>query len=91
MVRLSWSVAATVVATLDVVLGLGTNCTTPLGGGTAPSGQAYWLQSLAARGRAPYNSNPSGYVVRRNVKGELTVILNFESIYSPFYRLWCEG
>ncbi|KAH7099919.1 glucan 1,3-beta-glucosidase [Auriculariales sp. MPI-PUGE-AT-0066] len=67
MVRLSWSVAAALVASINVVLGLGTTCSTPLGAGTAASGSPYWLVNMPARGKSAFNSN-SAYTIRRNVK-----------------------
>jgi len=69
MVRLSWSAAALAVfASIDAVAALGTNCTVPLGGGTASSGSAYWLANMPKRGLSPYNPAGSSYQVRRNVK-----------------------
>ncbi|KAG6854164.1 hypothetical protein C0991_009816 [Blastosporella zonata] len=50
------------------VSGLGTSCSTPLGAGTAASGDPYWLESIKHQGIAAFNSNPSGYQVFRNVK-----------------------
>ncbi|KAG8724705.1 hypothetical protein FRC09_015401 [Ceratobasidium sp. 395] len=50
------------------VQSLGSTCSAPLGLGTAAAGDPYWMQTITRRGGSPYNSNPSGYKVFRNVK-----------------------
>lgn len=51
-----------------MVSGLGSSCTSPLGGGTAAASDPYWLQSIKHQGISAFNSNPSSYQVFRNVK-----------------------
>jgi glucan 1,3-beta-glucosidase len=55
-------------ASLSVVAGLGSSCSSPLGAGTAAAGDPYWLQSIKHQGISAFNSNPSSYQVFRNVK-----------------------
>ncbi|KAG6886032.1 hypothetical protein C0993_005216 [Termitomyces sp. T159_Od127] len=52
----------------STVRGLGTSCSSPLGPGTAASGDPYWLETIKHQGIAAYNPNPTGYQVFRNVK-----------------------
>ena len=68
MVRIAWSTTAAFFASFNVVVGLGTSCSSALGAGNATSGSAYWLQNLPAQGKSAFNGD-SSYVVRRNVKG----------------------
>ncbi|KAF9068658.1 exo-beta-1,3-glucanase [Rhodocollybia butyracea] len=51
-----------------LVHSLGTSCTAPLTSGTAAISEPYWLESITHQGTAAYNSDPSTYVVFRNVK-----------------------
>ncbi|KAG9086047.1 hypothetical protein FS749_003943 [Ceratobasidium sp. UAMH 11750] len=63
------SVAALAAACfISSVQSLGSTCTAPLGLGTAAPGDPYWMQTITRRGGSPYNSNPGGYKVYRNVK-----------------------
>jgi glucan 1,3-beta-glucosidase len=48
--------------------GLGSQCTAPLGNGTAAEGSPYWLQSMPHVGTAAFNPSPSTYKVYRSVK-----------------------
>jgi glucan 1,3-beta-glucosidase len=48
--------------------GLGSQCTAPLGNGTAAEGDPYWLQNMSHVGTAAFNPSPSTYKVYRNVK-----------------------
>lgn len=56
------------VAIVPSIHALGTSCSAPLGGGTAAAGAPYWLENMPKLGTSAFNSNPSSYVVRRNVK-----------------------
>ena len=47
---------------------LGSQCSGPLGSGTAAAGDPYWLQSMTHVGTAAFNPSPSTYKVYRNVK-----------------------
>jgi glucan 1,3-beta-glucosidase len=64
----SFALVYALVTSFTLVAGLGSTCSTPLSGGTAASGAAYWLETIAHQGTAPYSSNPSSYKVFRNVK-----------------------
>ncbi|PVG03211.1 putative glucan 1,3-beta-glucosidase [Serendipita vermifera] len=48
--------------------GLGSECTAPLGSGTAGTNDPWWLESMPHIGTAAFNANPSTYKVYRNVK-----------------------
>ncbi|KAI0746044.1 beta-1,3-glucanase [Earliella scabrosa] len=50
------------------VAGLGTSCSAPVTRGTASPSTPFWMESIAHRGSAPFNGNPTGYQVFRNVK-----------------------
>ncbi|THG99218.1 hypothetical protein EW026_g3098 [Hermanssonia centrifuga] len=52
----------------DLVSALGSQCSAPLGGGTAAAGDPFWMQNIQHQGTAPYNSDPSTFQVFRNVK-----------------------
>ncbi|KIM34208.1 glycoside hydrolase family 55 protein [Serendipita vermifera MAFF 305830] len=47
---------------------LGSQCSAPLGSGTAAVGAPYWLESMPHVGTAAFNPTPSTYKVYRNVK-----------------------
>lgn len=49
-------------------LALGSQCSGPLGSGSAAAGDPYWLQSMPHIGTAAFNPSPSTYKVYRNVK-----------------------
>ena len=51
---------------LTLVSGLGSQCTGPLGEGTAGANDPYWLQNIAHQGTSAFG--PAGYTVFRNVK-----------------------
>ncbi|KAI0266055.1 beta-1-3-glucanase [Gloeopeniophorella convolvens] len=51
---------------LTLVNGLGSQCSGPLGAGTAAPGDPYWQQTIAHQGTSAFG--PSGYQVFRNVK-----------------------
>ncbi|PPQ70366.1 hypothetical protein CVT24_013141 [Panaeolus cyanescens] len=57
-----------VVSFAGLVSALGSTCSTPLGAGTAAASDPFWMQSIKHQGKAPFNPNPSGYKVFRNVK-----------------------
>lgn len=49
---------------------------------TTPAASNYWLANIRRQGTAPFNGNPAGYKVFRNVmdygaRGELTFVRNF--------------
>jgi glucan 1,3-beta-glucosidase len=48
--------------------GLGSQCTAPLGDGTAAADEPFWLQTIPHVGTAAFNPSPSTYKVYRNVK-----------------------
>ncbi|KAI0645963.1 exo-beta-1,3-glucanase [Trametes meyenii] len=50
------------------VSGLGTQCSAPVTSGTASPNAPFWLEQIQHQGTAPFNSNPGGYQVFRNVK-----------------------
>lgn len=53
---------------LNPVSALGSQCTVPLGSGSAAAGDPYWLQSVKHQGISAFNPSPSSYQVFRNVK-----------------------
>lgn len=59
---------AWLLASVELVVGLGSSCSTPLGAGTAAPGDPFWLQNIAHQGTSAFNSAPSSYQVFRNVK-----------------------
>ena len=50
------------------VLGLGTACSTPLGGGKAAPMDPFWMQNIKHQGISAHHPNPSAYQVFRNVQ-----------------------
>ena len=46
----------------------GSECSGPLGEGTAWDDEPYWLEKITHQGIAAYNPDPTGYNVFRNVK-----------------------
>ena len=65
--HLTW-VLAFVSACVTHVAALGSQCSAPLGPGTAGSDAPYWLERVTHQGTAAYNPDPAGYKVFRNVK-----------------------
>ncbi|KAG8220683.1 glycoside hydrolase family 55 protein [Butyriboletus roseoflavus] len=59
---------STILYTSRTASGLGSSCSSALGGGTAASTDPYWLETITHQGTAPFNPNPSSYQVFRNVK-----------------------
>ena len=53
---------------LTYVAALGSKCSVPLGRGNARHSDSYWLERMEHRGISPYNPDPTGYQVFRNVK-----------------------
>jgi len=47
---------------------LGCKCSEPLGKGTAPKGDPYWLQTIKHQGLSAFNPDPNSYQVFRDVK-----------------------
>lgn len=64
---LTWALALASTCATHVVA-LGSQCSAPLGPGTAGPNVPYWLERVPHRGTAAYNPNPAGYQVFRNVK-----------------------
>ncbi|KAF8654243.1 hypothetical protein AX16_003764 [Volvariella volvacea WC 439] len=62
---LFWSV---ILASISSVTSIGTQCTAPLGPGTAAPNDPYWLETIRHEGRSPFHPNAGGYRVFRNVK-----------------------
>ena len=60
---------------------LGTSCTAPVTSGTAAPTAPFWMEQIQHQGSAPFNPNPSGYQVFRNVK-----VSFFSSSESPDSR-----
>ncbi|KAH8106772.1 exo-beta-1,3-glucanase [Cristinia sonorae] len=56
------------VASAPAASALGSQCSSPLGAGTAGPNDAFWLQNIKHQGTAAFNSNPGAYQVFRNVK-----------------------
>ncbi|EEB98873.1 hypothetical protein MPER_01544, partial [Moniliophthora perniciosa FA553] len=50
------------------VLSLGTECSGPLGPGTATPGDPYWLQDMKHQGMSAFHPDPNNYQVFRNVQ-----------------------
>ncbi|CAA7270475.1 unnamed protein product [Cyclocybe aegerita] len=68
-VRLSFGTTTVVLALASLVSAqLGSTCTTPLGAGTSGPNDPFWRETIKHQGRSPFNPNPNGYVVFRNVK-----------------------
>lgn len=57
-----------VLNSITLVSGLGSTCTTALGGGTAAASDPFWMQNIKHQGISAFNSAPSSYQVFRNVK-----------------------
>lgn len=55
-------------ASIAMVSGLGSTCSSQLGPGTAAPGDPFWLQNIKHQGIAAFNSAPGSYQVFRNVK-----------------------
>ncbi|KAI0318387.1 exo-beta-1-3-glucanase [Amylostereum chailletii] len=53
-------------ASISGVVGLGSQCSAPLGSGSAAAGDPYWLENIAHQGTSAFG--PAGYQVFRNVK-----------------------
>lgn len=51
-----------------LVSGLGSQCSAPVTSGTAAPSAPFWMEQIQHQGSAPFNSNPGGYQVFRNVK-----------------------
>ena len=62
-----WAVALATTALVHVAA-FGSECSAPLGGGTACDDEPYWLEKIKHQGIAAYNTDPTGYKVFRNVK-----------------------
>ncbi|KII89977.1 glycoside hydrolase family 55 protein [Plicaturopsis crispa FD-325 SS-3] len=60
--------AGWLLASVPVASGLGSTCSAPLGAGTAAPGDPFWMETMRHQGTSPFNSNPTGYQVFRNVK-----------------------
>jgi glucan 1,3-beta-glucosidase len=50
------------------VYGLGSLCESDLGPGQANPNDPFWLETITHQGSAPFNPDPIGYKVFRNVK-----------------------
>ena len=59
--------SASVLGFATLVAGLGTSCSAPVTSGTAAPGDPFWMEQIKHQGTSPFNSNPSGYQVFRNV------------------------
>lgn len=61
-------VAILILGISNLVAGLGSTCSSPLGAGTSGPNDPFWMETIKHQGKAPFNSNPNGYKVFRNVK-----------------------
>lgn len=61
-------VSATILGLAALVSGLGTSCSAPVASGTAAPSDPFWMEQIKHQGTSPFNPNPSGYQVFRNVK-----------------------
>ena len=61
-------VSATILGLTALVSGLGTSCSAPVASGTAAPSDPFWMEQIKHQGTSPFNPNPSGYQVFRNVK-----------------------
>ena len=50
------------------ITALGSQCSIPLGDGSAAENEPYWLEKMKHQGLSAYNKNPAGYRTFRNVK-----------------------
>ncbi|KAI0082779.1 exo-beta-1,3-glucanase [Panus rudis PR-1116 ss-1] len=67
---LSWLLLSVLgfLATTPSVSARGSQCSGPIGAGTAGPNDPYWLQNIKHQGISAFNANPSSYKVFRNVK-----------------------
>ena len=61
-------VATLILGFSSLVAGLGSTCSSPLGAGTSGPDDPFWMETIKHQGKAPFNPNPNGYKVFRNVK-----------------------
>ena len=66
---------STTLSYADAVLGLGTACSTPLGGGKAAPMDPFWMQNIKHQGISAHHPNPRTYQVFRNVLVRETTFL----------------
>lgn len=76
-------VLGVVLGLVNIVSGLGTSCSVPLGPGTAAAADPYWLQTIKHQGTAAFNANPSSYKVFRNVKVIWPLASESQSLITP--------
>ena len=53
---------------LIYVVALGSQCSVPLGDGSATENEPYWLEKMKHQGLSAYNKDPASYRTFRNVK-----------------------
>ena len=53
---------------LNHVAALGSQCSVPLGEGSAGQDEPYWLEKMKHQGLSAYNNDPTNYRTFRNVK-----------------------
>lgn len=69
-------VATLILGFSSLVAGLGSTCSSPLGAGTSGPNDSFWMETIKHQGKAPFNPNPNGYKVFRNVKVRRMFLLN---------------
>jgi hypothetical protein len=69
-------VATLILGFSSLVAGLGSTCSSPLGAGTSGPNDPFWMETIKHQGKAPFNPNPNGYKVFRNVKVRRMFLLN---------------
>jgi len=50
------------------ITALGSQCSMPLGDGSAAENEPYWLEKMKHQGLSAYNESPASYRTFRNVK-----------------------
>ena len=53
---------------LIYIIALGSQCSIPLGDGSAAENEPYWLEKMKHQGLSAYNKDPASYRSFRNVK-----------------------
>ncbi len=72
---------STTLSYAGAVLGLGSACSTPLGGGKAALMDPFWMQNIKHQGISPHHPNPRTYQVFRNVQVRETTFSRINYAY----------
>ena len=82
-------VATLILGFSSLVAGLGSKCSSPLGAGTSGPNDPFWMETIKHQGKAPFNPNPNGYKVFRNVKVRRIFFAHFVAFFLQFIQgLW---